>query len=151
MKTVEMLVEEGKHQGIQVHRRMISDLSDLYTLKDTLPKESSIILILKDSLVASGISTLVQTAQKTGRILMTSDEGTVKAGAHFALGISEYEIGKKGALQTLKILQGESPNHLPFMEFKSPKVYINASFPQRGSIQKAAKSIGYTSALVKQE
>ena len=82
---------------ITVHRLMIQNLADLYSTSLAIPSDTQAIFILKDSPIASGIETLVRVAKERKIPLITSDEGTVKKGAGFAIGVHEKDIGIEGA------------------------------------------------------
>lgn len=92
-----LFVAAAEQDQIIVQQLMINNLSELYTLSKQIASDSDAIFILKDNLVASGINSLVQQANKLKIPLITSDEGTVKSGAAFAVGVIEADTGKQGA------------------------------------------------------
>jgi ABC-type uncharacterized transport system substrate-binding protein len=94
--------------GITVQKLLVPNLVDLYSVSKSIHKDSEIIFILKDSLIASGINTLKQQAAKLGKPLVTSDEGTVINGADIALGVVEADIGSQGAKIASNLLQNIS-------------------------------------------
>lgn len=58
---------------------------------------SSAIVVLKDTVVVTGISSLVNISQKHQIPLIVSDEGSVQNGAGIGLGVKEIQIGIEGA------------------------------------------------------
>jgi len=139
---------------IVVQRLMIQNLTDLYSASQAIHKDAQAIFILKDSLVASGINTLVQIASQRKIPLISSDEGTVKNGAGFALGVREKNIGEEGAKLAAKILQGMAPNKLANVKLTTPIVFVNLkSLAEIGQnikkIAVEAKKSGYSLEKVK--
>lgn len=94
---VQTAIQNGKQFNIEVTPLMATTLNDLYVIGKTIPSDTQAILILKDILIASGITTLAHTANKLHVPLITADEGSVRDGAALALGVPEAKIGKVGA------------------------------------------------------
>lgn len=145
---VKIVKNAGEKYGIDVHSVMIQSLSDLYTIAHALPKNTQAIFILKDSLIASGIDTLIQIANQRKIPLITSDDGTVQDGAGFALGVHEYEIGAKGGELAAKVLKGTPICDVPIMKMTHPTVFINAkAIIKQGqnidNVKKAAQKLNY--------
>jgi putative ABC transport system substrate-binding protein len=116
---VPTVVEAAKRYGIEVERIMVHHLSELYSIKDTISRDSQAIFILKDHLIVSGIQTVLKLAQHRKMIVMTSDEGSVKEGACFAIGVKEKDIGQKGAQKIRTILEGSLGYHPAFETMES--------------------------------
>lgn len=117
----------AKQQGIVIQPLMISTLPDLYASSQRIAKDSQGIFILKDDLVASGINTLVYTANQKHLPLVTCDEGTVSSGAVVALGVEEKQIGVTGGELAARVLKGESMQQMPIEPVKTLKVFFNES------------------------
>lgn len=115
----------GKKYGITVKPMMTTSLNDLYSLSKAIPNDAQGILVLKDSLIVSGITTLELVANKKQIPLITSDQGSVQDGAAFAIGVHEKDIGIEGAKLAAKILAGENACHLPITEMTKLTVFIN--------------------------
>jgi putative ABC transport system substrate-binding protein len=122
---IPIAIESGKKFNIKVTPKAVTSMLDLMNLSQVLPSSTKGILILKDHMIVSGISSLVNYANKNKIPLITSDQGSVEAGADLALGVSEKEIGKKGALQAMAILQGKKPCSLPIDEISELSLFIN--------------------------
>lgn len=122
---VEEIVQYGKQIGITIRPVMIQNLIDLHSVSRNITKDAQAILILKDSLIASGIRTLVAVAKKHHIPLITGDEGTVLEGAALALGVRESKIGEEGALLAIKVLEGQPIADLPIQEIQEISLFYN--------------------------
>ena len=114
-----------KASGIEVQLLMAQTMTDLATCSQSIAKDSECIFVMKDHLIVSGISLLVKQATLSMIPLITSDEGSVKAGASLALGVTEREIGKDGAKLTSTILNGESARDIPITSVKDVHIFMN--------------------------
>jgi putative ABC transport system substrate-binding protein len=119
------IIKLGKENNIEIHPFMVSALPELYNAAHALPEKTEGIIVLKDHLIVSGIATLAQIAAKKHIPLITADQGSVKAGAGFALGVQERDIGEAGAKLAAALLRGQSPCDLPIVEMKSLTVFVN--------------------------
>ncbi len=145
---VKTAVLAGKAIGIEIKPLMISTLNELYSVANALPDNTQGILILKDIMIASGISTLKMTAEKHHIPLIASDQGSVQEGALFAVGVHEREIGVDGANLAKEILAGKSDCSLPIVEMTKLTVFVNPSTLQAqhqsiDNIQQAANQFHY--------
>lgn len=111
--------------GITIKPLMVSTLPELYSVGNAIPKQAQAILVLKDHMIVSGISTLAKIASDRHIPLITSDQGSVQGGAGFALGVREKQIGVEGAKLAADILQGKTACSLPITEMKNLTVFIN--------------------------
>lgn len=118
-------VAAGKALGIQIDKRMITALPDLYSVAQSLSPQTQGILVLKDVLVVSGIATLSQTANQKHIPLISADDGSVQNGSGFALGVKEYQIGVEGAKVAVQILQGTPAATIPLVKMTKLSVFIN--------------------------
>jgi len=125
-KEIPVVLEEARLKGISVQKLMIQNMSDLYSASQAVENDSKAILILKDHLIVSGVSTLLKQAEKRRIPVMTSDEGSVISGGCFALGVRESEIGAIGGAIVKAILNGTSPKMIPSKSMTdSPMLFIN--------------------------
>ena len=120
------VVKACKPRNIVLRRFMVQNLADLYGISKALPADTQAIFILKDNLVASGVDTLVQEASKRKIPVITSDDGTVKQGAAFAIGVHERDIGSKGAKIAARILQGAHPSQIASVKLTKPTIFVNS-------------------------
>lgn len=82
---------------IKMQKLSVQNISDIYRVVNQISKDSDALLILKDHRVVSSVPLLKGVAQKNKIPLISLDEGSVKAGADFAIGVREYDIGSNGA------------------------------------------------------
>ncbi|MCL5260210.1 MAG: hypothetical protein M1561_00795 [Gammaproteobacteria bacterium] len=124
--------------GINLHEMLVQNLTDLYGAANAISTDTQAIYILKDSLIASGIDTLIQVANLRHIALITSDDGTVKHGASYALGVSENQIGEEGAKLAAKILCGAEVAGLAIVKLTLPTVFINSTAFSKQAVAFAA-------------
>lgn len=153
---IKQIENASKLCHIVLHRLMIQNLADLYSTSRAIPTNTQAILILKDNIVASGIVTLAQVAKERKIPLITSDEGTVKKGAGFAIGVRETDTGIEGAKLAAQILQGAVPGMLPVVKLTNSTVFVNIkALADEGQdvekIKLVAKQLGYPLEIITQE
>jgi putative ABC transport system substrate-binding protein len=153
---VKKAVIAGQTLGIAVKPMIVNTLQDLYSVTQAIPANIQGILILKDNLIVSGITTLTQLADKRNIPLITSDQGSVENGAAFALGMPERKIGEEGAKLAALILAGRPACGLPIVEVADLTVFINPSAmsKERQAIQiveAAAKQNNYQTQLIQNQ
>jgi putative ABC transport system substrate-binding protein len=141
-------IAAGKEYGITVKHVMVSSLPELNSVAQSLPADTQSILILKDSLIASGISTLSKVATERHISLITSDEGSVQNGAAFSLGVHERQIGVEGAKLVAAVLNGEAICNLPIVNMNQLTVFVNPFILKQETqditaINNAANQLGY--------
>lgn len=139
----------AKDFKLHVTTMMVPTLNELYSITAHISPHTQAILILKDHLIASGINTLAHFAEKHHIPLITSDEGSVKSGASFSLGVHEREIGAQGAHVAANIILGKNPCDLPIVEMKNLTVFVNPRMLEREQqsirpIRKAAMQLHYS-------
>ncbi len=122
---VEKLKSLCLNQGVRLDCLGIQSQSDLYTVAKQIDPQSQLILVLKDHLVVSAISILSKRAQELQQPLMSCDDGSVGAGAAFALGVKEHDIGVQGAQIALEVLSGKNPGEIPLQNLTSIHLFIN--------------------------
>jgi len=145
---VKETIAVGEKYGIAIHPMMVSSLAEMYSIGQSIPNNTQGIFILKDSLVASGIGTLAQIANKQHIPLISSDEGSVQNGAGFALGVHEQQIGEEGAKLAVDILKNKSACDLPIIAMQKLTVFINPNALQQSGqnvrvIKQAAAQFHY--------
>ena len=145
---VKAFEKAAKKNGIQVQPLMVSQLSDLYSIKNSIASNSQAIFILKDEMIVSGINTLLQQAQLKHIPVIASDDGSVSKGAAFALGVSEYQTGVDAAKVSLQILRGKSASQIPVHMMTHYFVFLNpTSAAKQGvnvnSVKLAAHKLKY--------
>lgn len=146
---VEAIVKIAKTEGILLQKLMVQHLSELHQISRLIEKDSDVIFILKDHLIVSGIKTLVKEADIRRIPLVTSDEGSIREGGTFALGVSERGIGEQGGRMAVKVLLNKSISDFPMEEINQWTVFFNPKAclqknVDRKTIEKEATQAGYT-------
>lgn len=121
--------------GLALKPMLANSLMDLQTVANNLPDNNQAIFILKDMPIVSGMAQLAHIAQQQHQLLISSDDGSVKNGAAFAVGIQEHQIGVSGGNLAAAILNGAPACSLPIAQVKDLTVFINA---------KAMQSMGFS-------
>jgi putative ABC transport system substrate-binding protein len=119
------IINIGKSQDIKIQKLMIKDLAELYNAARFIAQDSEAILILKDSLVVSGIQILAKISRERQIMLMTLDEGSIIGGGGFALAVNEKSIGEQGGILAAKILNGANTNTLSIPAMEDLAVFYN--------------------------
>lgn len=153
---VDATVKAGREYHLTIKPLMVSSLSELYNITTVIPENTQGVIVLKDSLIISGINTLQIMANKRQIPLITSDQGSVQEGAAFALGVHERDIGVEAAKLAAAILAGKAPCDLPITEMTTLTVFINkrsltAENQALAPIQQAAHQAGYSVEFVDQQ
>lgn len=142
---VKELEEKTTALGITMQKLMVQNVSELYTISSRIEADNQAIFILKDVLVASGVNTLVQQANALKIPLITSDEGTIKNGGAFAVGVTEQDIGRQGA-RIAAAFFNKQPLEQPIQYLNKISVFINkksceAQGVDLAALQQAAQSM----------
>lgn len=122
---VNVAIAAGEKYGIEIKPIMIPSLNELYSAANAIPSDTQGILVLKDVLVVSGISTLALSAEKNHLPLITADQGSVQDGAAFSLGVHERDIGVNGAELAKQVLSGKDACSIPLVDMKKLTVFVN--------------------------
>ncbi len=123
---VQKTKDVAKQYGITVNNAMISNLSELNnTTLQSIRANTQLILVLKDSLVVSGIPSLVKIASDKKLPLVTSDQGSVQDGAMLALGVHEKQIGIEGGILAAAVLNGKNICQMPMVNMTKLTVFVN--------------------------
>jgi len=87
-----------------------------------------VIMILKDTLLASGVDSLVTLCQRYKVPLLASDLNSGDKGAVLAYGVYEYESGVLAAVQAKQILEEKKqPSQLSILVTSDSKMKVNCS------------------------
>lgn len=110
---------------IQLQEVGIDRVSDLYSISRSVDQNSQAIFTLEDEIVVSGINALVNQAEKRPIPVISSDEGSVKKGSAFALGVSQTQIGMSSADMVLKVVAKGTAKGIPVAKVSQLTLYIN--------------------------
>ena len=148
MPEVKDCIKYAKTQGIKVQDLMVQQLFDLYTISGRISLKSQAVFVLKDSLIASGIRTVINQADIRRIPVISADDGTVQQGTAFAVGVKEHQVGVEGAGLAAKVLQGTDVCKVPIKVMDKLCVFINKEAVKKQSftvaeIEKKARESGY--------
>jgi putative ABC transport system substrate-binding protein len=124
-KEMETLEVYATKLGIKIQKLVIQTLPDLGVAAKAVATNTQAILVFKDHLVISGIRLLIPIAEERGIPLISSDEGSVREGAAFALSVREKAIGEAGGKLAIKILQGVPIESLPIQDIQDLTLFYN--------------------------
>lgn len=113
-----------KANGINIQMLPILHTNDLQTVCPHIQGE--IVLILKDHSVVSGLNVILKHTGKSNIPLVASDEGSVKNGATYAFGVSEYNTGIQAGKAVSQIISGKTPEPITKLD---PMYIINDKTP----------------------
>lgn len=136
-------------KGLELISRKIDTVSEIHQFAKPLITKVDALLILRDNKVVSGMSDLVHLARQHKKLLIAMDDGSVKKGAHFAIGIQERTIGVQAAQNLLRILKGSGEKGLQRIRLRSLSLFYNETslalqpFISLKDLEKAAASQGY--------
>jgi putative ABC transport system substrate-binding protein len=133
---------------ITLQKMMMQQLPDLYAISKHIDNNSQAIFILKDEMIVSGISTLLQQAKNKGIPVIASDDGSVQKGAAFAVGVSERQIGIGGAALAVQVLEGKPAKDIPVKLMDQYSVFVNKQAMKQqhvsfAAVKKAAEKFNY--------
>lgn len=131
---IQTLKQLTQKRNIELQEISVQKFSDLYQAGRSIDNNTDIIFILKDILIASGIQILVKEAESRKLPLMTSDEGSVKEGACFSLGVKEQSIGEQGALLAIKVIHGVPLEALPMEDISKLELFYNGPACERQGV-----------------
>jgi putative ABC transport system substrate-binding protein len=110
MKEVKALQSLMKQGGKNLQCLPIINTNDLQMVCAHI--KGQVVLILKDLTVVSGLDVILKATKALGIPVVASDEGSVKAGATYAFGVSEQDIGKEGARLIADAIDGKKEAHV---------------------------------------
>lgn len=116
-------------QHVALQKLGVTLQSDVAQVCHLIDADTDAIFVLKDVLVTNAIQPLVQTAKQLHKPLVTSDESTVYAGAAFALGVREADIGKQGGKLAANLLRNKqqlrNQNNYKIESVQPVMVFVN--------------------------
>ena len=127
---------------IPVKYIMVKTNKSLYTAAQSFSDPNDLIMILKDHTVVRGIKALLRYTDKYNIPIVSSDEGSVRDGAVFAIGVDESEIGAKGAELAIEVLEKSTKvSEIPMVYMRNTYIFINSTEARKRDIDIADLSI----------
>ncbi len=107
LQEIPFFEEDAGSLGIDVQVITVDSLQDMTNkvTPSSIDKDSTAIVILKDHLTVSQIPQLLKVVNALGILLVSADQGSVLEGAHFGVGVSEYQTGVVSAQVLYDILR----------------------------------------------
>lgn len=114
-----------KKNDLSLVWRKVDSIAEVYQFSQSLFPQVDAVLILKDHTVVSAVSGLVSQAKKHKKLVITMDDGSVKNGAHFGLGVRERSIGIAAAKTLIEALQGNKDKAFKITTLDNFSVFYN--------------------------
>lgn len=119
-------------KGIGFKAVAIFNMSDLTQKIPNVIQNYDTVMVLKDNTVVSGIESLVNLCNKSGKTLYASDLNSGSKGAALSFGVFEYQDGVESAYKALEVLKdGKTPTQVPSSATQDFKIRINTKTMQR--------------------
>lgn len=120
-----------KH-GMTLVEVPINRSADVAEATRSLLGRADLIYTSMDNGVASSMEAMVQVANELKIPVVTSDEFSVRRGATAALGVNDYEFGRKTAELVAQVLDGTAPSQISPMVMDSLTLFVS---PKNASLQ----------------
>jgi len=136
--------------GLSLVLRKVDSISEVYQFSQRLFPEVDAVVVLKDHAVVSAIAGLATLAKKHKKLLISMDDGSVKNGAHFALGVREKDIGIAAAKNLIAALKGDKESAFKMTSLHDLSIFYNqASMLEQtvfssDQLKEATKTKGYS-------
>jgi putative tryptophan/tyrosine transport system substrate-binding protein len=141
--------------GLPLKAQKVDTMSEVYQTAPALFQKADAVMVLKDHSVVSAMTAIAALAQKQKKLVIAMDNGSVGAGAHFALGVPEREIGRVSGTVLALALQGkdaeafQEKNLENLFLFFNPLTLETQSFVSLDQLKEASVNAGYTFEAVK--
>lgn len=138
-----------KKNNMNMFFKKVNTVSEIYQFGQSLIKDTDALLVFKDNLIVSGITGLVKLAKQNKKLLITEDDGSVKNGANFALGVPEKKIGTIAAQLLLKILKNGFREEYKMVIIDDISIFYNPitlkyqEYINQDDLKKIAKTLSY--------
>ncbi len=125
--TFQKLKKIAKTNNIELKEILANSIMELNTNIKGLDNDSEVVLILKDHTIVSAIPYLKKIIPYSIPII-SSDEGSVVAGAELGIGVNEIDIGKKGAeILADIIIKGNKISEIKNSKLSNVKIFYNTN------------------------
>lgn len=123
--------------NLKIHLRKVDSIQEVLQFTPTLAKQVQVLLVLKDHLVVSAISTVIAETQRAGCLLFVMDDGSVRQGAPVGLGILEKDIGRAAGKALAEGISKGLPPGVREIPLRSLRLFLNSkTFPQQALLKK---------------
>lgn len=138
-KKVELLLSK---QGIFLQAVEVAHHNEIAQKVPSFLPKADVVLVLMDTTVVSGITSLIALCNRYKIPLYTSDLASGDKGAGLSFGATDYEYGAQGAELAHMILdQKKSPASLPLMESPPQKLMVNRAALQKQGLELSPEQV----------
>ncbi len=130
---LEKLQEAARGFSIEVKYKAVANSADIKLATETLAGNVDAFFLLQDSTVASSLPSLIKSATKYKKPVISSYVEAVEIGALGGLAFDEYNIGIQTGKMALRVLEGASIGNMDVEDPEKIDLVIN---------QKQAKELG---------
>ncbi|KKB96876.1 ABC transporter substrate binding protein [Candidatus Arcanobacter lacustris] len=130
---LEKLQEAARNFAIEVKYKAVANSADIKLATETLADNVDAFFLLQDSTVASSLPSLIKSATKYKKPVISSYVEAVEIGALGGLAFDEYNIGIQTGKMALRVLEGASIGNMDVEDPEKIDLVIN---------QKQAKELG---------
>ncbi|MCP4923120.1 MAG: hypothetical protein GY915_03690, partial [bacterium] len=136
----------------------VDSVAEVYQMAPALFQEADAVIVLadavivlKDHTVVSAMTAVVALAKKRGnKLVIAMDDGSVRAGAPFALGVPEVKIGEEAGHALVSALRGEDAEAFRERNFENLSLFYNPrtleaqNLVSLDQLKVASQKAGYT-------
>jgi len=123
----------AKENAFKIKEVPVSNINDVVLATKSLISDIDLLYLPADNTVVSSIVAIAKIAKAKKVPLLASDEGSVKDGALFTLGVNYYSSGVEAAKKAILILEGTNASAIHVTKSESVRLIVNSkSFEKYG-------------------
>ncbi len=123
---LEAIKKAAKEKNLEVVEQGVTGTAELPQVLKSILADADALYVPTDNTIVSAMQLVVSEATSAKKIVIASDEGSVKNGALFTKGLNYFELGKRAGQMAVEILKnGKKPSDIPFEISKSTTIIVN--------------------------
>lgn len=122
-KQVDEIKALQSNYNLKISQFSVMNSTDIYSIGSAL-QDIDCVLVLKDHMIVSMINVINDAAHSQAIPVITSDEGSVRAGADIGIGIEERDIGVVGGSVLQRVLNGTNIDTIPVQYIRSVNLFF---------------------------
>jgi ABC-type uncharacterized transport system substrate-binding protein len=131
-KVIEVARELFRRQGLRLEEAAVAGSSEVLQAAQVLTQKNiDVLWEFGDNTVNEGLEGMVKAADDAGLPFVTADVNSIDRGPVLAVGISFYESGVAAGDLVARVLAGEKPAGIPFVELAVARQAVNLSVARR--------------------
>jgi ABC-type uncharacterized transport system substrate-binding protein len=131
-KVIEVAREQCRRQGLRLEEATVAGSSEVLQAAQVLTQKGiDVLWEFGDNTVNEGLEGMVKAADDAGLPFVTADVNSIDRGPLLAVGISFYESGVAAGDLVGRVLAGEKPADIPFVELAVARQAVNLSVARR--------------------